>query len=170
MADRVVPTEARPDLLRVYLNDHLAGAAGGVALARRLANSHRGTAVDEELADLAAQTEQDRDALVEIMGQLGIARVFYKEPFAVLAERVGRLKLNGTVLHRSPLSSVIELEGMALAVTGKAAGWRALRELSASESKLDKTRLDELITRAEQQSAMLERVRLRAVREAFSSR
>lgn len=168
MTDRVVPTEARPDLLRVYLNDHLTGAAAGLALSRRLAESHQGTAAEKQLADLARDIEQDRDALVAIMGQLGVARVFYKEPFGVVAERLGRLKLNGTLWHRSPMSSVIELEGMAMGIRGKAAVWRALRELSGSEPRVDKARLEELITRAEQQLTMLEQLHLRAVREAFA--
>ena len=36
---KVVPVPARPELLGVYLNDHLAGAAAGTALADRLAGS-----------------------------------------------------------------------------------------------------------------------------------
>lgn len=167
--DRLVPVPARPELLRIYLHDHLAGAAGGVALARRLAQGHRGTAAAADLADLATQVEEDRVALVEIMAAVGVPRELVKQPLAVLAERLSRLKPNGALRGRSPLSSVVELEAMALGVTGKAAGWRTLRELSGSELQLDRARLEELSSRAEHQLATLERLRIRAVNEALQA-
>jgi hypothetical protein len=161
--------ESRPHLLRIYLNDHLAGAAGGAGLAHRLADSHKGTAAERELAELARHVDEDRDALIEIMGQLGIARTYYKESAAAVAERLARFKLNGSLLRRSPLSSVVELEAMALGVTGKGAGWRSLRELAESDPRLDKRRLNTLIKRADDQLAMLERFRVQAVGEAMGS-
>jgi hypothetical protein len=168
-SDRIVHAEeSRPHLLRIYLNDHLAGAAGGTGLAHRLANSHKGTAAERELAEFARAVDEDRDALLEIMRGLGVGRTYYKEPLAVVAERLGRFKLNGSLLQRSPLSSVVELEAMGLGVTGKRAGWRSLRELADSESRLDKAKLDTLIQRAEDQIALLERLRVQAVREAMA--
>jgi hypothetical protein len=165
--ERVVPVPARPELLGVYLNDHLAGAAAGVALADRLAGGHRDTAAAAELKQFAADVRADRESLIAIMGEVGVSRTHYKEPVAVLAERLGRFKPNGSLLARSPLSSVVELETMALGVTGKRAGWRTLRELSGSEPRLDAARLDELIARAEQQLTLLERLRVRAVAEGL---
>lgn len=41
-----------------------------------------------------------------------------------LAEKAGRLKLNGRPLRRSPLSGLVELEMMHLAVEGEQACWR----------------------------------------------
>jgi hypothetical protein len=165
--ERVVPVPARPELLGVYLNDHLAGAAAGVGLAGRLAGSHRGTAAAADLDQLAAEVREDRNSLIAIMNEVGVDRRHYKEPVAVLAERLGRFKPNGSLLARSPLSSVVELEAMALGVTGKRAGWRTLRELSGSEPRLDAGRLDELIARADRQLALLERLRVRAVAEGL---
>lgn len=167
--DRLVPVPARPELLRIYLNDHLAGATAGVALVRRVAGAHRTTAAGPELAELASQVAQDRTALVEIMAALGISPDLVKPPLALLAERLGRLKPNGSLLARSPLSSVLELEAMALGVTGKRAGWRALHELCGSEPRLEPARIEELISRAERQAATLERLRTRAVREALQA-
>lgn len=146
-------------LLGIYLNDHLTGAVGGVALARRAAGSHRGTPAGDELARLAHEIEEDQDALLEIMRALGIRRTRYKEPFALVAERLGRLKLNGSLLQRSPLSSVVELEGMKLGVAGKLSGWLMLRRLAGLDAALDAAKLDELITRAERQHDALEQLR-----------
>jgi hypothetical protein len=52
-----------------------------------------------------------------------------------IAERVGRLKSNGRIVRRSPLSSLLELEMLRLAVEGKAACWRTLaRAVPASSN------------------------------------
>ena len=172
MADsqRVLPTSGpEPDLLGIYLNDHLAGSAGGLALAQRLAEGHRNTAAADDLAWLAEQVAEDREALIKIMEQLSIPRTRYKEPVAWLAEKAGRLKPNGHLLSRSPLSSVVELEGMALGATGKLAGFRTLRALADTDSRLDPAVLDDLIAQAQEQLARLEQLRLRAVVEAFAS-
>ena len=44
-----------------------------------------------------------------------------------MAELVGRLKLNGRLFERSPLSSVVELETLVVGVRGKEALWTALQ-------------------------------------------
>jgi hypothetical protein len=156
-------------LLAIYLNDHLAGATAGVALAQRLAGSHRGTDLERPTADLAEQIEQDRTALLEIMRALDVPPRRVKAVLAVLVERAGRLKLNGTLVRRSPLSSVIELEGMRLGVQGKTDGWQTLRHLADREARLSADRLDDLLRRAAAQSDTLEQLRLRAVAAAFES-
>ena len=150
------------DLLGIYLNDHLAGATGGVELARRLAGSHRGPAADGALQRLAAEVTQDRAALEDIMGALGIPVRAYKVYAAWMGEKAARLKLNGHLLARSPLSGLEELEMLRLGVEGKAAGWRTLRALAETDTRLDPSRLDELIARARRQADLLEELRVRA--------
>ena len=156
-------------LLRIYLNDHLAGAAGGVALAARLARSHQGTTEATPLERLARDVAADRDSLLAIIGSLGLPRTYYKEAAALAGERLGRLKLNGSLIKRSPLSSVVELEVMTVGVTAKRSGWRSLRELSESDARLDSAQLDELIRRADDQLEVLEQLRIRAVKAALMS-
>lgn len=163
----IVSQSPQPHLLGIYLNDHLAGSAGGVALARRLASKHREMDPGDELQSIARQIAEDRDELISIMGALGITRVYYKEGFAMVGERLGRLKLNGRLVHRSPLSSLVELELMTLGVTGKRAGWRTLRELADTDSRLDPGQLDRLLDRAQGQLDSLERMRVRAAAEAL---
>ena len=173
MADsqRVLPTsKPEPHLLGIYLNDHLAGSAGGLELAKRLADGHRDTAAADDLAWLVEQVAEDRDALIQILVQLKLPRTRYKEPLAWAAEKVGRLKPNGHLLDRSPLSSVVELEGMKLGVTGKLSAFRTLRTLADTDTRLDPAVLDELINRAQEQIARLEQLRVRAVVEAFGPR
>jgi hypothetical protein len=150
------------DLLGIYLNDHLAGATGGLELARRVAGSHRGPGADSPLERLAAEVAQDRAALKDIMAALGIPVRAYKVYVAWIGEKAARLKLNGYLMARSPLSSLEELEMLRLGVEGKAAGWRTLRVLAETDQRLDPGRLDELIYRARRQADVLEELRVRA--------
>lgn len=154
-------------LLGIYLNDHLAGSTLGVSLIERTAAAHRGTPAGSPLADLAREIVDDRDALLAIMSALDISVAHYKLAGAWLTERAGRLKPNGHLLSRSPLSSVVELEGVQLGVQGKEALWRGLRALAEEDPRLDSARLDELIARAEAQARQLGELRLAAVAEAF---
>jgi hypothetical protein len=165
MAGAGTATDARQsghDLLGIYLNDHLAGATGGLELARRVAASRRGAAADGAVQRLAAEVAQDRAALEDMMAALGIPVRAYKVCAAWIGEKAARLKLNGHLLTRSPLSSLEELEMLRLGVEGKAAGWRTLRVLAETDNRLDSGRLDELIARARRQMDLLEELRARA--------
>ncbi len=148
------------ELLGVYLNDHLAAATGGMELARRMAaaaapGSERATV----LSGLTAEITADRSALVTIMASLGIPVRGYKVFAAWAGEKAGRLKLNGRLLTRSPLSDLEETEILRMSVEGKAAGWRTLRMLAERDSRLDPRRLDELLARADHQLDALETLR-----------
>ena len=150
------------DLLGIYLNDHLAGATGGLELARRVAGSRRDLGPGSALQRLATEVAQDRAALEDIMTALGIPVRCYKVWAAWIGEKAARLKLNGYLLARSPLSSLEELEMLRLGVEGKAAGWRTLRVLAEVDKRLDSAWLDELISRARRQADLLEELRVRA--------
>jgi hypothetical protein len=154
-------------LLGIYLNDHLAGATGGTALAHRIAGALKDGPDGPAVTAIAGEISADRDALISIMRRLDVPIRREKAAAAWLAERAGRLKLNGRLLARSPLSTVLELELMRLGVSGKRAGWRTLRELSVSEPRLDPGQLDELMERADRQAENLEQLRLRAAAAAF---
>jgi hypothetical protein len=155
------------DRLGIYLNDHLAGATAGAELARRLASAARDRPDGKVLAELATEVAEDRAALIDHMGTLGIPVRRYKILAGWLAEKAGRLKPNGRVIRRSPLADLIELEMMLLGVHGKAAGWRALRTRAGSDDRLDMARLDTLIDRAGKQLETLEALRAQAAIEAI---
>ena len=79
----------------------------------------------------------------------------------------GRLKLNGSLWSRSPLSGVVELEILRLDVEGKAAAWRTLRARAERDTRLDKEQLNELLSRAARQSEALEELRATAASRAL---
>ncbi|MEU6878864.1 hypothetical protein [Streptomyces sp. NPDC046712] len=159
-----------PRLLDVYLNDHLAGASSGAALMRRAARAHRGSPLGPQLEELAEEVRQDRASLRGTMSALGVRRRPSRAALGLVLERAGRLKLNGRVFSRSPLSDVVELEAMRLGVEGKEACWRSLRTLARTDPRLDPVRLDFLIHRARRQARALESMRASCVPHALTTR
>ncbi|MEU8118410.1 hypothetical protein AB0C21_06840 [Spirillospora sp. NPDC049024] len=160
-------TTAGP-FLAIYLNDHLAGAAAGVGRSRALAQAHQGRPDEERLQGLADDIAADRGALLAIMGSLGIPVRHYKSIALSVAEKAGRLKFNGRLKERSPLTDLVEYEFLRLAVEGKAAGWRTLRTLADRTPDLDADELEKLHERAEAQIDLLEELRRSAAAEVFT--
>jgi hypothetical protein len=156
-------------LLGIYLNDHLAGSTAGVELARRARNSNSGNEYGEVLERIAREIEEDRDTLQQLMGRLEIKRDHPKVAVGWVAEKLGRLKPNGQLTGYSPLSRLVELEGLALGISGKLSLWEALTELAEEDSRIDRAELGELAQRAERQRAEVWRMRQRAAREALAS-
>lgn len=154
-------------LLSTYLNDHLAGAVAGVELARRAAGSNRGNAHGATLEQLAEEIEQDRESLRALMRELGVGVDPAKVALAWGAEKLGRAKLNGRLFGYSPLSRVVELEGLSLGVEGKLLLWQTLSQLELAEGPLASFDFETLIKRARSQRRRLDRCRKRAVLEAF---
>lgn len=154
-------------LLRIYMQDHLAGATGGVELARRARGSNQGTTYGDAFAALADDIEADRRILEGIMDDLGFGADRPKNIAFWVAEKAGRLKPNGQLTGYSPLSRMVEVEGLIAGVTGKRSLWLNLLEVAEGEPKLDADRLRRLVERAEQQLATLQDLRERAAREAF---
>jgi hypothetical protein len=152
--------------LSIYLNDHYAAAGAAVQLARRAAQSNDGTRYGEVLATLAAEIEEDRQALRLIMQRLGVRSDPAKAAVAWSAEKLGRLKLNGQLTGYSPLSRLEELEILSLGVEGKLGMWRALER--GVDHGVPKAELEALIKRALSQRRRLERQRLGAAAEALS--
>ncbi len=161
---RLVPESdlSGDDLLAIYLNDHLAGATSGVQLARRASQSQLDATRREALGHLCTEVEQDRGSLLAAMGRLDVKVAQHRVAAGWLAERVGRLKLNGTLLRRSPLSDLMEMEALRLGVEGKACLWRSLRMLAGTDTRLEGSDFEALEQRAHAQVYELETIRLSA--------
>ena len=156
-----------PHLLSIYLQDHHAGAIAGANLARRAAGANEGTEYGDELERIAAEIEADKDALERVMDELDVGRDQIKDYGAWAGEKLGRLKRNGRWLDYSPLSRMLELEGLMLGVNGKLALWGAL-ERSHGEV-IGGVSIAELAARAEDQRSRLDVLRLRAAQQALTS-
>src|SRR3954447_7877850 len=153
--------------LATYLNDHLAGSTTGRELAKRSLSSNRGTQFEPTLEWLVEQIVEDREALLDIMRAVGAPEDHLKKLGAFAVERVGRLKPNNSLFSYSPLSRLVEFEGLVLGVTGKLAGWRALQQLR--QPRLAKFDLELLAERAIEQRDRIEEHRREAARLALAS-
>jgi hypothetical protein len=143
--------------LSIYLRDHHAASAGGVALARRALGSNH---------PVAQQIARDRETLEAVMRQLDVPPSVVKVGLVRVAERLGRLKLNGRLFKRSPLSRIVELEVLVVGIRGKEAMWTALLTGRPSLPGID---LDALVESARTQMREVDALRLGAVVDTFSS-
>lgn len=156
--------------LAIYLNDHLAGAMLGVELARRARSSNRDVEeIGEELAKVCTEIEADRETLELVMERLGIARNRIKPAGAWLAEKLGRLKLNGRICGYSPLSRLIELELLYLGITGKMQMWKTLERTFQGEKLAEEIGFERLAEGAARQRSRIEVFHRRAAESAFPS-
>lgn len=156
-------------LLDIYLNDHLAGATLGRELTARALRSNRGGDLGRFLERLLREIEEDRATLERVMHELGTPRSTVKVSLGWLAEKIGRLKLNGRLFRYSPLSRLLELEGLTMGVAGKAALWRSLEQVARSDARLAGFDFRGLAERAERQRDELELHRLRAAEAALEA-
>ena len=68
----------------------------------------------------------ERQTLRAVMRTLGIDASPLIPAGAWLLEKAGRLKLNGQVRGHSPLSPLVELEGLEAGVSGKRSLWQVI--------------------------------------------
>lgn len=155
-----------PDqLLSIYLNDHFAGSVAGVELARRARGANQGSELGLALSEICGEIEADQATLGELMDRLGVERSRVKPAGAWLGERLGRLKLNGQLRGYSPLSRLVELEGLCAGVGAKTMLWKTLERSLGGLAGFDFAALAE---RAGAQHERLEGHRLEAAALAFS--
>jgi hypothetical protein len=145
--------------LVVYLNDHLSAATGAVELAKRMAKQYDGTDVGRLAGALRPELEADRDALLDVMRTVGARVDRAKVAAGWAAEKAGRLKLNGQLRGSSPLSPLVELEGLLLILDGNRRLWEALEQAPEVAGRIGAERLRELRARSERQIADAEHAR-----------
>jgi hypothetical protein len=155
------------EALAIYLNDHLAGSTGGLELAKRAAHEHAGSELGSFLSGLARDIEEDRETLRRLMAAVGAPPQQYKVALAWVAEKAGRLKLNGSVVKPSPLSPIVELESLALGIHGKLAMWTAL-QASLGDDGPGGVRFDALAARAERQETAVDTQRRKLAGELLT--
>jgi hypothetical protein len=146
--------------LATYLQDHYAGSSAGIELFKRAADQQTDPVVRTALAKMVQEVEEERTALERYLAAVGAKPDQLKNAGAWMAEKLARLKPNGELLRRSPLSDLIELEALRVAVEGKAAGFRLLRSLADEEPHFDAAELDSLLSQVAQQIEDLEALRM----------
>jgi hypothetical protein len=161
---------ARPELLAIYVNDHIASAAGGIELVTRMIGAHAGSSHEAGLRQLLDELRQEKSDLTATTRALGLPVRQYKQVGAWIGEKLSRAKLNGHLLSRSPLSDLVEFEFIATAVLAKRAGFESLRALAAVDSRLDGDALEKMIAQADKQHDWLADVRREVAGRVFGGR
>jgi hypothetical protein len=140
-----------PSQLTIYLRNHEAAARAGCDLLARTASGQRSRPQGDALAALVVEDREDLEALRRLMRRLAVSPAPVLATVARVGERLGRLKPNGRLLRRAPLSDLVEVEAVLEVLHLKAAGWRALEAAGvASDGQTD---LTGLAARAESQIA-----------------
>lgn len=163
--------EAEPSgsesLLPIYLNDHRAAAAAGLSVGRRSARSNTGTGFSQVLRGLVTDLEADVGSLDEVFRALDVPKSRVKSGLAVAGEWVGRLKLNGRIRQYSPLSRVLEMEGLESTIGSNRRLWTTLAQLQPVEPRLSSFDFAGLQQRADDQLQRVQRLHQDAVEVAF---
>jgi hypothetical protein len=163
---------ASNDGLAVYLNDHLAGSAAGLRLAKRCLERERGTEPGQQLEGLVDEIEQDRGVLERVMARVEAAPNPIKQAAASGAVLLSLLRDRIPVLGSGSgdVSRLEEIELLSLGIEGKRLLWRALGELAKTDARVKEFEFAALESRAQEQRDLLEPVRLELASAAFGGR
>ena len=115
------------DRLGIYLNDHRALIVGELSLARRCRASNTGTQLGHDLTVHIGEVTTDLDIIEKLIDESDNSIDHLKSLAATAGERIGRLKLNGQFTGSSPLSLVVELDGLLAATRARATMWAVLQ-------------------------------------------
>ena len=144
-------------LLGIYLNDHVTGATAALARVRRMAQTYSSTPVGSICQEIAAEIDGERSWLLDLMHDLGLPVRKYKVAGALVAERLGRLKLNGRLVRRSRLAPLLEAEILRSGISGKYSGWSTLAVI-AVDAGISPSQREDLTELREGVARQLERV------------
>jgi hypothetical protein len=153
-------------LLTIYMNDHHAGSVVGTNLAKRIAGQNEGNEYGRQMAVIAREIEEDQKILSDLMERAGVRRKQTRLALARITELASRLKPNGRLVGYSPLSRVVELEGLTVGITGKLELWRSLQAIE-TDPELPDADYAQLAARAESQRDRVEDLRVKAAAEAL---
>ena len=89
----------------------------------------RATPLGEVMQRLAAEIEEDRETLLELMEALDVARNPVKQVTGWVAEKASRVKFSGATSGEPEYGTFMAIESLRLGVAGKRCLWIALREV-----------------------------------------
>lgn len=152
--------------LTIYLRDHLAMARGGMELVERVASANADNPMGPKLDTIMEELDEESDVLKRVMELLDVQPSQLKQATTWLAEKAGRLPLNGQLMGYSPLSRVLELEGLMAAVQARKGLWMTLkdaRDVYPEINKIDEQDMTRFAQRADDHLARLEQMHQQAV-------
>jgi hypothetical protein len=156
---------------QIYLNDHLALMVGELQLAERCFRSNSKDDLGRCLMTLIGDLRIERKVVEELVRQTGGRPDVIKQGTAWFAEKLGRLKMNGSWLEYSALSRLIELETLEVAAHERLAFWQNVELALESDAgkEVKATNFARYREESEKHCRELSEQRVEAARTAFAS-
>ena len=154
--------------LTEYLNDHLAGSVGAIALIEHQIQKRPEDPVTVSLKRLLPDIEEDQACLEALVTGLGAQRSRVKSVGAWLSEKVSRLKLDAGPNAADSLGTLEALEALVLGIHGKRALWRLMETVYSEDARFGDIDFGALARRAEEQHDRVEGLRLEVAALTFS--
>lgn len=157
--------------LRIYVDDHLALMVAEIELIRRCRRSNRVTPLGAFLQQLGNEVLAQKSIANDVIHRMGGKDTIesrLKTSAAWFAEKLGRLKLNGSLLSYSALSRVVELETLCAAAQERIALWDNFAAVAGYDSRFDGITFAFFREQTQQQLEELNTRRRFAAAEAFA--
>ena len=154
--------------LAEYLNDHLAGSVGALALVEHQLQRRPESPVAACLKRLLPEIEEDQACLAALVAKLGAEKSGVKRVGAWLSEKASRLKLDAGPNVADSLGALEALEALVLGIHGKRALWRLMESVYSEDARFSEVDFGALARRAEAQHDRAEELRLEVATLTFS--
>lgn len=150
--------------LTIYLRDHLAAARAGLDFTRRIVDENDHNDIGARLDEFTTELDEEAESIIKAMELLDIEPSQLKIAGAWVAEKLGRLKLNGELTGYSPLSRLLELEGLAAGIQMRRGLWSTLQDARKIYPELRDLHIDRFMRRTEEQLETLDEMHRKAAR------
>lgn len=157
------------DSLGRYIRTHLAGSNAGIRLFGRSGRNQFDPDIGAVVLEIAEQLVEERDYLQVLADLVGPGENLILSTGAAVGEKVGRLKPNGSLLRRTAMTDLVELETMRVAVSGKLAGWESLLAIVDDQAVLEREDVERFRDQAIVQLNRLGDVHAIAARRALAA-
>ena len=156
------------EILRTYLNDHLAGSVAAIELLDHLIKLHDKSDRQPFFTRLRVEIERDQKVLQNVLEQVGGRVSVVRKAAAWMSVKLGEAKLVLEDPGDSQLRILEGLETLALGIQGKLLLWRGLGSVSAGVPELRAVDLGRLEARAREQFEQVDSERLLVARTALA--
>jgi hypothetical protein len=160
--------EMSGEILRTYLNDHLAGSVAAVELLDHLIKLHQKSDRESWYRRLRAEIEEDQKVLQHMLEQVGGRESRMRKAAAWMSEKFGQAKFALDDPGDNQLRILEALETLALGIQGKLLLWRSLGSIAATLPALRAVDLGRLERRAGEQFEQVDTERLLVARTALA--
>ncbi len=156
--------------LTTYLNDHLGASVAGIELARRCLSKNAKSDLATFLEELLLVLEENQVKIRKLLRRLNAGESELKKLGGWALEKVGRLKLNNSLLGYTSLARVIELEALLAGLKAQSAMWSALQKYRSDDERFAGIDFDRSKRLSEEMLERIEGYHSRAAEKAFAVR